>query len=315
MAAELSVRKLFEAHEERLELSWIAGRAGADRAVKVSKTLNLPTALVGHLNLVRPHSVQVLGKSECEYLKRLEKPDREGVLSELFAATPWCVIVAAGLSAADELVERAEREQTPLVGSGSPSAKVVSDLQYYLSHVFAERTTVHGVFMEVMGAGVLVTGRAGVGKSELALELVSRGHRLIADDAPEFALVAPDTLEGTCPPALTDFMEVRGLGIVNVRALFGDSAVKPRKYLRLIVHLEGIEPEEIPAEDRLRGIHRTRDILGVEIPEVTLPVAPGHNMAVLVECTVRNHILRMKGYDSVEDFGEKQRSLIAKEGP
>jgi HPr kinase/phosphorylase len=169
---------------------------------------------------------------------------------------------------------------------------------------------VHGVFIEVMGVGVLLAGRPGVGKSELALELVGRGHRLIADDAPEFSLVAPDTVEGSCPAALRDFMEVRGLGIVNVRALFGESAVKPRRTLRLVINLAVMDGKDYTPEERLQGIRSVRDVLGVPIPQVSLPVAPGHNMGVLVECTVRNFILSMKGYDAAEDFADRQNRIM-----
>ena len=310
MGSDLIVQNLFDLHRERLGLEWVAGKDGANREIKAERTLNFPTSVVGHLNLVRPNRVQVLGRSECEYVKTLKGESGEEVLGKLFEAEPACIIVADGFPPAESLLGQANRTGTPLLRSSLPSQRVVENLQHHLSHLLAKRITVHGVFMEVMGAGVLITGDAGVGKSELALELVTRGHRLVADDAADFALVAPETLEGTCPPALTDFMEVRGLGIVNVRALFGDSAVKPRKFLRLIVHLEPMEAEKVRNADRLRGTERPRSILGVEIPEVTLPVAPGRNMAVLVESTVRNHILRAKGYDSAIDFTQQHQRII-----
>lgn len=190
------------------------------------------------------------------------------------------------------------------------SPRVVGELLHALARIAGERASVHGVFIELMGVGVLLTGVAGVGKSELALELVSRGHRLIADDAPEFSLVAPDTVEGSCPAALRDFMEVRGLGIVNVRKLFGDSAVKPRRTLRLVISLELMDDRKFTPEERLEGVRRTRSILDVPIPEIALPVGPGHNMAVLVESAVRNFILWMKGYDAAEDFASRHNRII-----
>lgn len=294
----------------RLGLAFVVGAPARDAAPARAAAGAADTAFVGHMNLIRPHRVQVLGAAELDYLLSLLPPAREAMLGLLVDARPLCVIVAEALEVPDFLVRAAERGAVPLASARAGSHEVVQVLGYNLSRDWARRTTVHGVFIEVMGVGVLLAGRAGVGKSELALELVSRGHRLIADDAPEFALVAPDTVEGSCPPALRDFMEVRGLGIVNVRALFGDSAVKPRRSLRLVINLVVMEKGELGPEERLHGIRGVREVVGVAIPEVSLPVAPGHNMAVLVESTVRNFILGMKGYDAAEDFAERQNAIM-----
>jgi HPr kinase/phosphorylase len=310
MPLALTVQELFTQHRTGLGLSWIAGRRGAQRALPKQDAIDATASLVGHLNLIRPNWIQVLGKRECEYLAGLDSSSREDVLEQLFAARPACIIVADGLAPDPTLTRSAKRLEVPLLSSRSLSQKLVGDLQYYLSRLFARQITVHGVFIEVTSVGVLLTGESGIGKSELALELVSRGHRLVADDAAEFSLIAPDIIEGTSPVPLGDFMEVRGLGIVNVRALYGGSAIKERKYLRFIIRLEPVRDGQASDGDRLRGIHRTRDILGVEVPEVTLPVAPGHNLAVLVECTVQNYILRSKGYDAVKHFEESQRRLL-----
>jgi HPr kinase/phosphorylase len=309
METALTVSRLFELHRERMRFSWIAGRAGEARELRADLSVDFPASLVGHLNLVRPSSVQVLGESECAYLRTLGDADLQHLLDQLFGGATACVIVADGLSPSPEVSERAESVSIPLLGSALPSQQVVSDLQYYLSRMYAKHVTVHGVFMEVTGVGVLLTGEPGLGKSELALELVSRGHRLIADDAPDFSLIAPDILEGACPPVLADFMEVRGLGVLNVRAMFGDSAIKLRKYLRLIIHLEPVSETQASAEHRLCGVRSTRSILGVDIPEVSLPVAPGHNMAVLVECTVQNYLLGTKGYNAARDLEERQNRI------
>jgi len=161
-----------------------------------------------------------------------------------------------------------------------------------------------------MGTGVLITGESSIGKSELALELLTRGHRLIADDAPEFARVAPDTLIGTCPEMLREFLEVRGLGILNVRAMFGASAIKQSRNLRLIIRLQDMD--EAVKMDRLHGSRMLRNIQDVDIPEVTLPVGPGRNLSVLVEAAVRNHILISKGYDASEAFIERQKKRLEK---
>jgi len=164
--------------------------------------------------------------------------------------------------------------------------------------------------MEVHGRGVLITGESSVGKSELALELISHGHRLIADDAPEFTRIGPDILDGRSPSLLKDFMEVRGLGILNIREMYGDNALKENKYLRLIIHLKRLNIEERALLNRLDGDHKTRSILGIDIPEIQIPVAPGRNMAVLVEAAVRNYILRSSGHDATEQLIALQKQAI-----
>jgi HPr kinase/phosphorylase len=165
--------------------------------------------------------------------------------------------------------------------------------------------------MEVMGIGILLTGPSGVGNSELALELLSRGHRLVADDAPEFRRTAPDAVHGSCPPMLADFIEVRGLGILNVRAMYGNNAVMPHKRLHLIIHLQHLtENGNVSEFDRLDSKQRHRSILGVDIPEVILPVAAGRDLAVIIEAAVRNHVLYLNGYNAAEDFIERQQQYI-----
>jgi HPr kinase/phosphorylase len=232
------------------------------------------------------------------------------MLIQLFDSKPLCMIIARGMQAPDELIELANNSATPLFGSSQNSQLIVNHLQYFLSHKLAKRITIHGVFMDVMGIGVLLTGSSGIGKSELALELLSRGHRLIADDSPEFFLAEPEIISGGCPPALQDFLEVRGLGVLNIRTMFGDSAMRETKYLRLIIYLQYFSDDELQNIDRLRGSHQTKTILDVQIPQITIPVAPGRNMAVIVEVAIRNHILAMKGYNAAEDFILKQQQFI-----
>ena len=211
------------------------------------------------------------------------------------------------------LKRKCNEYSVPLFSSPLTSNKLTDSLRYYLNNLFADVLTLHGVYMEVHAIGVLITGPSGVGKSELALELITRGHRLVADDAPQFSRIAPDIINGTCPAALQDFLEVRGLGIINVRELFGDSAIKINKYLRLIIRLEPLSRESIKQIDRLEGSYTTQNLLDLEIPEITLPVAPGRNLAVLLECAARNHMLRFSGYNASKVFTGRQQTMIAKD--
>jgi HPr kinase/phosphorylase len=185
-------------------------------------------------------------------------------------------------------------------------------LQYYLTRALAPRVTVHGVYLEVMGMGVLITGESGIGKSELALELLSRNHRLIADDAVELIRVGPDVLVGQCPHVLSDYLEVRGLGILDVRLMFGETAVRHKKKLHLIVRMERIDKGKHSKIDRLQAQQKTRRILDVEVPEVTLYVGPGRNLSVLVEAATRAYILRMWGINPLEDFIKRQQAVMKK---
>jgi HPr kinase/phosphorylase len=187
-------------------------------------------------------------------------------------------------------------------------------LNHHLTQVLADSTSLHGVLLDVLGLGVLITGDSAIGKSELALELITRGCRLVADDVVELYKVAPDRLEGRCPELLRDFLEVRGLGVLNIRALFGEIAVAPKKNLRLIVHLEKLS-QIVPGEiDRLEITASAHEILGLEIPKVRIPVAAGRNLAVLVEVAARNHILQARGINSAEQFVARHAEHLARDG-
>jgi HPr kinase/phosphorylase len=310
MSTSLDIRTLYHDLEERLGLEWISGARHDDHCVHSSKDHSLEISLVGQLNLINLHRIQVLGRKELGYLDSLGNNSRKDAMDQLFSGQTKLVIIASKLRAPAYLVTAARSGQTPLLSCQLNGQETIRNMQHYLATYFAEIITLHGVFMEVMGTGVLITGESSIGKSELALELLTRGHRLIADDATEFARIAPDTLNGNCPEMLRDFLEVRGLGILNVRAMFGDSAIKQNRNLRLIIVLQDLE--EATEIDRLHGSRQMRSIQEVDIPEVTLPVAPGRNLAVLLEAAVRNHILIAKGYDASAAFIERQKQRLEK---
>ncbi len=310
MSTTLDIRTLFHDLEEKLGLRWVCGSEHENKVVHTSKDQAAEISLTGQLNLINPHRVQILGRKELEYFSKLRKNSRKDAIAQLFSGESTLVIIANRLTVPDDLKVAATVSQIPLLSTRLTSQETIENLQYYLTNYFAEKITLHGVFMEVMGTGVLITGESSIGKSELALELLTRGHRLIADDAPEFARVAPDTLIGTCPEMLREFLEVRGLGILNVRAMFGASAIKQSRNLRLIIRLQDMD--EAVKMDRLHGSRLLRNIQDVDIPEVTLPVGPGRNLSVLVEAAVRNHILISKGYDASEAFIERQKKRLEK---
>ncbi len=309
MSELLSAESIIVNLSKRIDLEWVAGEEDPKKPLHEINIADHAT-LIGHLNLIRENIIQVIGKTECEYLQNIDEKLREGILLQLFSGDTVAIILADGKTPPKELVELANTRNVPLLSTSTNSNKVVDIARYYLDDLFSEKTFIHGVFMEVFGSGVLITGQSSVGKSELALELITHGHRLIADDAPKFTRIGPDVIDGTSPSVLKDFMEVRGLGILNIREMYGDNALKKNKYLRLIIHLKRLNSKERSALDRLDGHRQTRNILDVEIPEILIPVAPGRNMAVLVEAAVRSHILRTNGHDAAEQLIELQQQAM-----
>jgi HPr kinase/phosphorylase len=335
MTSQITLKELFDSHSEKYGLQWIAGQQGSNNIIIPEESKDKQTtsprgkkkkkpagkdktieskSLVGYLNLIHPHQIQILGGTELRYFEGLRSITKQDAIRQLFEPGPACIIVSHKKSVPTFLKRKCNEHSVPLFSSPLTSNVLTDSLHYYLNNLFADVLTLHGVYMEVHAIGVLLTGPSGVGKSELALELITRGHRLVADDAPQFSRLAPDIINGTCPTALQDFLEVRGLGIINVRELFGDSAIKINKYLRLIIRLEPLSKESIKQIDRLEGSYTTQNILDLEIPEITLPVAPGRNLAVLLECAARNHMLRMSGYNASEEFSERQSAIMTKQG-
>ena len=297
---QVNVTQLHEDNRDALALAWVAGRDGS---TVVRGEAAASAALVGHLNLTHPNAIQVIGAYEAGSLP--------GLAERLFAAPPAALIFADGVAAPQALIDGAARSKTPLFTTPLPAARVIEKLSRYLAKALAERTERHGVLMDVLGLGVLITGDSGVGKSELGLELISRGHGLVADDVVEISRLAPNTLEGRCPPVLKDFLEVRGLGLLDVRTIFGETAVRPKMKLKLIAHLEK------PATAGNRGVterlplaEQAEEILGVTVRKVVIPVAAGRNLAVLLEAAVRNYILQIRGINSSAEFVARQKRAM-----
>jgi HPr kinase/phosphorylase len=311
----LSAREIFDALSERMALRWIAGNNGQSRVFEVDERLQRRPSLVGYLNIIYPNKIQIVGQEELGYLDGLDPKQRADTVAKIVGYRPTAILITRDQALPADLRAAAEASDTPIWGSPRRGHELLTYFQYHLARALARRTTLHGTFMEVYSIGVLITGESGAGKSELALELLTRGHRLIADDAPEFTQIAPDMLDGTCPLMLQDLLEVRGLGILNVREMFGHTAVKRSKYLRLIVQLAGAARADDDGMARLIGMTDTRPVLDVEVPQITIPVAPGRNLAVLVEAAVRNHLLRSKGVDPAQTFMDRQAHEMRRQDP
>lgn len=316
MIRAVTARSLFDALRDRLELEWVSGNGSEELAISV-EDLTLRPATVGYLNLVHPNKVQVLGVEEIRYLDTLTDDELEADLTRMFASKPIAVVFADGLAVPDVVRERAESGPTALIRSQHRSHELVTYLQYHISRALARRTTLHGVYMEMFTMGVLITGGSGSGKSELALELLTRGHRLVADDAPDFTKISPELVDGTCPAVLQDCLEVRGLGVLNVRHMFGDSAIKLNKFLRLIIHLEVPKKSKLQDEtDRLQSNADVQQVLDIPVPRITIPVMAGRNLAVMAEAAVRDFMLKAKGYNAASEFIERHsRMMQRQDGP
>jgi HPr kinase/phosphorylase len=304
---QISVAQLYEDNREKLGLAWIGGKAGGATLLRHDSTE--VATLVGHLNLIHPNRIQVLGNHEIAHLAGFDEAELFRLLGNVFAVSPAAIIVADGAPADVRLLKAAEAANVAVLVTDLPGAQLIDRLRRYLGKALAETSERHGVCMDVLGLGVLITGDSGVGKSELALELVSRGHGLVADDIVEISRIAASTLECRCPPMLKDFLEVRGLGVLDIRTIFGETAVRPKMNLRLVVQLER---PGTPEAARLPLHEQSEEILGVAVRKVVIPVAAGRNLAVLVEAAVRNYILQLRGIHSTAEFMERQRAEIKK---
>ncbi|MCQ9328085.1 HPr(Ser) kinase/phosphatase [Pelistega suis] len=301
----LSIQELIDDNIETLKFSWKAGQVSADR--HLPESTGDAADLVGHLNMIHPARIQVFGQEEIDFFSRLAPAQQERALVGLAEGSVPAMIMAESIDPPQNILNFCQRSKIPLLSSSVSSARVIDVLRVYLARRYAPTTTVHGVFMDVLGLGVLITGESGLGKSELALELISRGHGLVADDAVEFSRTAPTLIEGQCPELLRNLLEVRGLGLLDIRTIFGETSVRRKMSLKLIVHLVRANNEKF---ERLPIQDQTQDILGMPIRRVMLQVAAGRNLAVLVEAAVRNTILKLRGIDTLSEFMERQSKLI-----
>jgi HPr kinase/phosphorylase len=309
----ISAEALFEAHRPALRWEWIAGHAHPERrfddaAVRAARS---SADLVGYLNYIHPYRVQIVGQREVAYLSRDSAEDQERRISRIVTLEPPVLIVADGQTPPDRLVAICDRADIPLFVTAESAGHVIDVVRDYLSLLFADRTTRHGVFMDILGLGVLLTGESGLGKSELGLELISRGHGLVADDAVDLYRISQTALEGRCPELLMNLLEVRGIGLLDIKAIFGETAVRRKMRLKLIVHLVRKETMEREFE-RLPYEPMYEDILGMPVRKVVIAVDAGRNLAVLVEAAVRNTILQLRGIDTYSEFIQRHQRAMAR---
>jgi len=309
----VSADVLFEEFRGRLHWEWVAGLGASERhfnemAVRAARS---GADLVGYLNYVHPYRAQILGEREIAYLTNATAEDCARRISRIVNLEPPVLVLADGQTAPEALMSMCERAQIPMFATKESSAFVIDVLRAYLSKHFAERASMHGVFVDILGLGVLITGESGLGKSELGLELISRGNGLVADDAVDLYRINQTTIEGRCPELLENLLEVRGIGLLDIRAIFGETAVRRKMRLKLIVHL--VRRETLEREyERIPYEPLTQDVLGIPVRKVVIQVVAGRNIAVLVEAAVRNTILQLRGIDTYQEFVERHHKVMSR---
>lgn len=312
--APLATRALISDPELAPILRLVSGERGLDRPITHPRIQKSGLALAGHRVGVVPSRVQILGETEISYLESLPDEVRAERARDFFSLGLSCVVVTRGVAPLPELVREAGATDTPLVVAEPRSSAAIAALHGVLDRLLAPRQSLHGVMVEVYGLGILLVGPSGIGKSECALVLIERGHRLVADDRVELVRTPGDRIVATPPPLLQHHLEIRGLGILNVRDLFGATAVQDEARLDLVVELCRLDEPDVEF-DRLGIDERTRDVLGVSVPELRIPVYPGRDMGVLLEVAARNLLLKRAGRHSARAFAERLARGLGMENP
>lgn len=299
----LPVRELLAPESVALKLKLLSGAEGLERLITAPRIQKPGLALAGYTEYVHPGRVQILGVSEITFLRGLRPPQRKRALSSLLRADMCCIIVTTNQKPPEELIRSTLQRKIPLFGTPLVSSQCIEQVTTYLSHRLAQTTTMHGDLLDVFGLGVLIIGESGIGKSECALDLVVRGHRLVADDVVEIRRDQTGQLIGTAPDLIKHHMELRGIGLINIHDMFGISAISPSKTVEMVVDLEvWVEGKEY---DRLGLDDRTYKIFDLEVPLIRMPVGPGRNLAILVEVAARNQLLKNQGYHPAKRFNRR----------
>jgi HPr kinase/phosphorylase len=311
-AGQITVRELAADDGGHLKLQFLAGDAGLDRKITAHRIQKPGLAMTGYVDFMKAGRVQVLGSTEIDYLELLEPQRRHEILEVLCNRPVACFVITGRAAVLDDLVGLCDSHGTPLFRTSLVSSEFIDRITMFLDRHLALRTSLHGVLMDVYGIGVLITGDSGVGKSECALDLVVRGHRLVSDDVVEIRRRRGDILLGEGPELIRHHMELRGLGVINIEHLFGAASIRARKRIELVVRLE--KWAERGKYERLGLDEETKEIMGIELPLVRLPVASGRNLSILIEVAARNLILKLTGYHPAEDMRRKLEAAIQEPG-
>lgn len=305
----IKISRLLEENDYDLQLTLIAGRGGLNRIISSSRIQKPGLALTGFTEHLHPERVQVFGNTEVSYLMTLPEERQRDVLRTLFSAELACVVVTKDLDIPKPLVDACEEAGLALMRTPLLSSTFIQQVQAFLDEALTLTSSLHGVLMDVFGVGILLLGKSGIGKSEIALDLVMRGHRLVADDIVEVARRKQGVVYGAGNPIIKHHMEIRGLGIINIKDLFGVASVRERKKIELVVELVEWDPQQ--EYDRL-GVEEAKfNVVGVDIPLAVVPVRPGRNLTTIIEVAARNHLLKLQGHHSAKEFAERLNRAIA----
>jgi HPr kinase/phosphorylase len=299
----LSVQELEQNREHHLELTLMAGRKGLKKKITHSQVQKMGLALTGFVQFINPERLQVIGNTEMAYFKTLTPEMQEKVIHQICSMPLSCLVITRGLEIPELLLRDADEEGIPLFRTNLRSFDFIERVTKFLEGKLASTSSVHGVLMDVYGVGVLILGKSGIGKSECALDLILRGHRLVADDMVHIQKRSPSSVIGSGFEVIQHHMEIRGLGIINIRSLFGVEAIREKKKIELVLEL--MEWDTHREYDRLGFEEEKFSILGVELPMLRIPVTPARNLTTIIEVAVRNHLLKGMGYDSALEFEKK----------
>jgi len=299
----LLVQELEQDKEHDLGLTLMAGRKGLKKGITHSQVQKMGLAMTGFIKFINPDRLQIIGNTEMDYLRTLSAEQQEKVIHQICNLDLSCLVITRNLEVPELLLQEADKRGIPLFRTALRSFDFIEQVTQYLEEKLASTTSIHGVLMDVFGVGVLILGKSGIGKSECALDLILRGHRLVADDMVSIQKRSSSSLIGSGFDVIKHHMEIRGLGIINIRSLFGVEAIREQKKIELVLEL--MEWDTNREYDRLGFEEEKYPILGVELPMLRIPVTPARNLTTIIEVAARNHLLKVMGYDSALEFEKK----------
>jgi HPr kinase/phosphorylase len=308
----IAVQELEQAREHHLELTLMAGRKGLHKKITHSQVQKMGLALTGFIPFTNPERLQVIGNTEMAYFNTLAPEMQKNVIRQICSLPLSCLVITRGLEIPELLLREADEKDIPVFRTNMRSFDFIERVTRFLEEKLSATSSLHGVLMDVFGVGVLILGKSGIGKSECALDLILRGHRLVADDMVHIQKRSPTSVVGSGFEVIQHHMEIRGLGIINIRSLFGVEAIRDKKKIELVLELTEWDAQR--EYDRLGFEEEKFSILDVELPMFRIPVTPARNLTTIIEVAVRNHLLKVMGYDSALEFEKKLLRKIEEKG-